>query len=121
MRFLADENLPLPSIRLLREAGLDIEAIAEFAAGAADAHVLTHAKKQGQVLVTFDRDFGELIYHRGAPVPVGVVYLRIVATSPEDAGHVLLDLLGVEGVGLAGRFTVVERERIRQRPLLNLL
>lgn len=64
MRLLADENLPLPSIRLLREAGYDIEAIAEFAAGAADWRVLAHAKADGQILVTFDRDFGELIYRR---------------------------------------------------------
>ena len=40
MRFLADENVPLPSIRVLREAGWDVEAVAEFAAGAPDVAVL---------------------------------------------------------------------------------
>lgn len=121
IRVLADENVPLPSIRLLREAGLDIEAVAEFAAGTADAQVLAYAKEQGQIVVTFDRDFGELSYRRGAPVPAGVVYLRVTARGPEDAGRVLLDLLKLEGVVLTGHFTVVERERIRQRPLLEMI
>lgn len=60
-RFLADENVPLPSIRVLREAGWDVEAVAEFAAGAPDFTVLAHATERGRVLITFDRGFGELI------------------------------------------------------------
>ncbi len=43
VRFLDDENVPLPSVRLLREAGMDIEAVAEFAPGAPDLQVLTDA------------------------------------------------------------------------------
>ncbi len=82
MRFLADENIPLPGVRLLRNAGLEIEAVAEFAPGAADLQVLTHAASGNQILLTFDRDFGELIYRRGAPVPPGVVYLRLMPVSP---------------------------------------
>ncbi len=79
MQFLADENVPLPSIRLLREAGLDIEAIGETAPGAPDVQVLSRAVTNGQLLITFDRDFGELIYRRGAPVPPGVIYVRVAA------------------------------------------
>lgn len=118
MRLLADENLPRPSIRLLRKAGQDIEAVAELGAGMPDMQVLTHARAQERVLVTFDRDFGDLIYRQGAPAPAGVVYLRFVPTSSEEPGQVLLQLLALTDVELIGRFTVVERERIRQRPLL---
>ncbi|HET7273809.1 MAG TPA: DUF5615 family PIN-like protein [Longimicrobiaceae bacterium] len=120
-QFLADENLPLLSIQMLREAGYSVEAVAEFAAGVEDAEILRHAVEHGQIVMTFDRDFGELIYHRNAPVPPGVIYLRIVARSPKDPGQVLLNLLNIDGLELIGRFTVVERERIRQRPLLNVL
>jgi hypothetical protein len=86
MRLLADKNVPLPSIRVLRQAGWDVDAVAEFAPG--------------------------------APAPPGVIYLRLIPTGPEEAGHLLLDLLALQSLQLEGHFTVVERERIRQRPLL---
>jgi predicted nuclease of predicted toxin-antitoxin system len=120
MRLLADENVPAPSIRLLRAAGFDVESIREIAAGSPDRDVLAHAREQGQVLVTFDRDFGELVYRLGALVPAGIVYLRLSPADPEEAGRVLLDLLGMEEVLILGRFTIVDRDRVRQRPLLNL-
>lgn len=120
MRFLADENVPLPSIRLLREAGLDIEAIGETAPGAPDVQVLSRAVSNDQLLITFDRDFGELIYRRDAPVPPGVIYVRVLPTSPEEPAQLLQDLLAVPEIELLDRFTVLERERVRQRPLLRI-
>ncbi|CAN5201223.1 hypothetical protein BH24GEM2_BH24GEM2_14700 [soil metagenome] len=118
MRLLADKNVPLPSIRVLRQAGWDVNAVAEFAPGARDTAVLAHAAEHAQILITFDRDFGELIYRRGVPAPSGVIYLRLIPAGPEEAGPLLLDLLALQILQLEGHFTVVERERIRQRPLL---
>lgn len=118
IRLLADENLPLPSIVALRGAGVDLEAVVEVASGAADTQVLEHARMEGRILVTFDRDFGELLYRRRLPVPPGVVYLRFVPTSPEEPAQLLLGLLSMQGIDLTDRFTVLERERVRQRPLL---
>lgn len=120
MRFLGDENVPLPSVRLLREAGVDIESVAEYTPGAPDLQVLTQAASGDRILITFDRDFGELIYHRGAPVPPGVVYLRLVPASPEAPAQLLLHLFARPEVHLPDRFTVLERERVRQRPLLRV-
>ena len=120
MRLLADENVPVPSIRLLRAAGFDVESVREIAAGSPDPDVLAHAREHGQVLVTFDRDFGELVYRRGSKVPAGIVYLRLNPADPEEGGRVLLELLRMEEVRLEGRFTVVDRDRVRQRPLLTV-
>lgn len=66
MRPLADENIPRPSVRLLRVAGRDIEAVAEFGPGLPYAEVLARAATHKQVLITFDRDSGELIYRTEA-------------------------------------------------------
>ncbi len=120
MRFLADENVPLPSIRLLREAGLDIEAVGELAPGAPDVQVLSQAASSGRILITFDRDFGELIYSRNAPVPRGVIYVRVLPASPEEPAQLLQDLIAMPDIQLLDRFTVLERERVRQRPLLRI-
>jgi predicted nuclease of predicted toxin-antitoxin system len=120
MRCLADENVPGPSIRLLREAGYDVEAIIEIAPGSPDPAVLQRACDTSRFLVTFDRDFGELVYRRGNPVPPGIIYLRVSPADPEEAGGVLVKLLQMPDLTFAGRFTVVDKDRIRQRPLLRV-
>lgn len=89
----------------------------EESAGAADSAVLARARAEGRVLVTFDRDFGELIFRRGEPVPPGVVFLRFIPSHPTDTAEVLALLLAHAEVRLEGMFTVVDRDRVRQRPL----
>jgi predicted nuclease of predicted toxin-antitoxin system len=79
--------------------------------------VLEQARSEGRILVTFDRDFGELLYRRRAPVPQGVIYLHFVPTSPQEPAQLLRGLLAMQEIELGDRFTVVERERVRQRPL----
>jgi predicted nuclease of predicted toxin-antitoxin system len=116
MRFLADEHIPLPSIRLLREAGHEVESIAERAPGVEDASVLDRARRRGRILLTFDSDFGRLLFIEGRPPPLGVVYLRFAQQTPTEAAQILLSLLR-SGMELEKRFTTVRRDRVRQRPL----
>lgn len=116
MRFLADENIPLPSIRLLREAGHDVVGILEEAPGISDIHVLEHAVSSDRLLLTFDRDYGDLIYRQDSPSPSGILYLRFVPATPLEVGEAVLRLMETD-LALVGQFTVVERDRTRQRPL----
>ena len=60
MKLLADENIPLVSVRGLRDLGHDIVSIAEQSPGISDEEVLRLSRAQGRVIVTFDRDYGEL-------------------------------------------------------------
>lgn len=117
MRFLANENVPLHSIALLRQAGHDVLAISESLPGADDRTVLERAVAEQRVLLTFDRDYGELIFRRSLPVPPGVVYLRLVPQTPSEAGEVVLALLAQEELELTRRYTVIDPPRVRQRPL----
>jgi predicted nuclease of predicted toxin-antitoxin system len=62
MNFLANENFPLFSIRLLRTAGYNVASVIEDTPGAKDHDVLKRAQKEARILLTFDRDYGELVY-----------------------------------------------------------
>lgn len=70
------------------------------------------------MVLTFDRDYGELIYRvvRSSPPP-GVVYFRLDPLTPEEPARQLLVLLGQKAISLEGKFTVLERGRVRQRPI----
>ena len=78
MRWLADENVPAASLARLRRAGWDIEGVAARAPGADDATVLALAASEARVVVTFDRDFGNLVFSATAVahLPPAVVYMR---------------------------------------------
>ena len=117
MRILADENIPIASIRVLRTSGHDVLAASESMLGAPDRDVLARAGTEGRLLVTSDRDFGALVFKRVVAAPAGILLLRFVPTAPEEPSGVLLDLLDDERITLLGRFTVVDRERVRQRSL----
>jgi predicted nuclease of predicted toxin-antitoxin system len=84
MRFLSNENFPLVSVRLLRRAGFDIAAITEDSPGAKDSTVLTRAVSEQRVVLTFDRDYGELIYRAGLTPPSGIVYFRYDPLTPDE-------------------------------------
>jgi hypothetical protein len=70
-----------------------------------------------RVILTFDRNYGELIYRWRLRSPRGVIYLRFRPHTPQEPASILLNLLQTEGLQFEERFTVVEGDRIRQRPL----
>ena len=117
MQLIADENFPLISIRLLRQAGCDISSVTEDSPGIEDPEVLARAVNEQRIILTFDRDYGELIYRFRLPPPKGVIYLRFRPHTPEEPAAILLNLFQTEELQIEGWFTIVERDRIRQRPL----
>ena len=118
MKLLANENFPRASVALLRARGWNVHYVAESAASAADSVVLRMARRERRIVLTFDRDYGELIYRRRQPVPAGVVFLRLDPRTPEEPGEIVATLLADKRVTLTGRFTVVTRDAaVRQRSL----
>ncbi|QIN78022.1 hypothetical protein GBA65_05255 [Rubrobacter marinus] len=117
MRFLADENFPSASTGKLREAGHDITDVAADLPGGDYEEVLARAAGEARVVLTFDRDYGELIFRPGLPTPAGVIYLRFEPHHPGEPAERLLELLDAGSLPIEGRFTVLERDRVRQRRL----
>lgn len=113
-RLLVNENFPAPSIRLLRSRGWDVVAVAETLCGSGDPDVMEMARREGRWLVTFDRDYGELIFRRQLPMPPLLLLLRVVSYRPEEpAGWVRT--LSDAGELREGFFHVFDGTAVRRR------
>ena len=113
---LTNENFPRPALLALRAAGLDVESVAERMPGATDVAVLTYAAQSGRWIVTFDRDYGELVFARKVPPPPAIVYLRQGAYAPTWPAEAVLAVLA-EADFAAGHLVVVQDRTLRRRPL----
>jgi predicted nuclease of predicted toxin-antitoxin system len=117
MNFVADESCAGPVVQALREAGHDVVSIAEVAKGATDDEVLQRALEENRVLITEDRDFGELVYARGRST-AGVILLRFHNRMRRAKAATVVEAMSTLGSRLRNAFTVVEpgRVRISNRP-----
>ncbi|MGD0388256.1 MAG: DUF5615 family PIN-like protein [Tepidisphaeraceae bacterium] len=113
LRILANENVPGPAIEAMRAAGHDVVWVFEGPRGLDDPAVLKRAQAEGRILITFDKDFGELVYRAGADASAGVVLFRITTRSPKEAADRILRELATHGDELPGHFTVVGDKRVR--------
>lgn len=118
MNFLANENFPLRNVKLLQDAGHNVISVIENTPGEKDYQVLNLANKENCIILTFDRDYGELIYRHKSHCKTGVVYFRFDPSTPEEPSNILLNLIDKGKVPILGKFTVVERGRVRQRTLI---
>jgi predicted nuclease of predicted toxin-antitoxin system len=117
MKFLANENFPYPSIKVLRENELEVYSIGEDSSGISDEVVLNRAVIEDLIILTFDRDYGELIFKYRLDPPPAVVYFRNKGKVPTDAAVMLLELLQNQDLVIQDMFTVISEDGIRQRKL----
>ena len=116
MTFMADENFPRPALAALRNAGWDVFSVAEECPGISDEEVAARCSESQRILLTFDKDFGELVFHRGLSAGSGVVLFRFIPESPEEVADAAVSLLHSQP-DLRATFSVITRERIRVRPM----
>lgn len=116
MKLLADENIAAPLVRALREAGHDVAYVAELAPGITDDAVLSVARQQSRLLLTEDKDFGELVFRLKRHLP-GVILLRLAMGGWQRQYDRIQELFANHSARLTGTYTVVDDRRIRFRHL----
>ena len=116
MRLLADENIPLQAIELLRGKGHNVLAIAESMPSICDENVMLLAEEDGRILLTFDKDFGELAYSFKPRPSCGIILFRIPLRSADYIAKMIAEVLDAR-CDWPGHFAVVEPGRIRLREL----
>ena len=117
MRLLANENFPLPSVAALRQEGHDVLSMSEHSPGMSDERVPALAHQEQRVLLTFDRDYGLLVYARRLAGPPNIGFLRFRPQSPVEPANWVKPVLGSGEDALRGFPIVLERDGCRRRPL----
>jgi predicted nuclease of predicted toxin-antitoxin system len=113
MRFLLDESAEVKLARFLQSAGHDVEYVQrDFPVGLPDRAILERAHAAQRILITNDRDFGELVFRHQQPHS-GVIYFRLpLDTTAAQKIVWLRQLLDAHQADL-GRFIVVDAHGIR--------
>ncbi len=117
MRFLADECCDTELVSILRKEGHDIIHVSEETTGIPDEKILNDAYNDNRILITEDKDFGELVYRLKKPCK-GIILIRIDVKDRNQKKSRLKQLLDKYPERLAGYFTVIDVKKYRFRPLI---
>lgn len=112
MRFLVDVNLGRKFTHLMQKAGHDAIFAKDIFPLTTDEEILAKASSEGRIIITNDKDFGELVFLHGKTTK-GVVLLRTALTDAAARFELIKDALDKA----AGKFVVVKDGKIRVRSL----
>jgi predicted nuclease of predicted toxin-antitoxin system len=115
MRFLADESCDFSVVRALRSADHDVVAIAEVSPREEDDAVMERAARGGRILLTEDKDFGQLVYAKMQKTR-GVIFIRFPAGVRRSLPATVVEVVRRRGQRLIGSFTVLQPGRVRTGP-----
>ena len=117
MRFIVDESTGYTVANYLRSQGHDVVFVGEVWPEAEDSTILHHAITTERIIVTNDKDFGELIFRSRHPHH-GIVLMRLQSDSSQNRVRVITSLLQQYADKLPDRLTVVTETTVRFRPKL---
>jgi predicted nuclease of predicted toxin-antitoxin system len=115
VNLLADEGVDAPIVQPLRLDGHDVQYVAELAPGITDDGVLDRANTGRRVLITGDKDFGELVF-RLSRAAAGVLLVRLAGLTAVQKSDIVSDVLREPGSEMVGAFAVVSPGMVRIRP-----
>ncbi len=114
MQFLADESIDAQIVQRLRLDGFAVYSIAEESPSIADPKVLAIANRRKSVLITADKDFGELVF-RLNKIHEGVVLIRLAGVRPLEKADIVSSVIATYSKKLIKAFTVVTHRSVRIR------
>lgn len=114
MNLVADEGVDGPVVDRLRQDGHDVWYVAEMEPGIADEDILALANEGGSLLLTADKDFGELVFWQGHSMP-GIVLIRLAGVAPGRKAEIVASVIRERAGELLGAFTVIAPRLVRVR------
>jgi predicted nuclease of predicted toxin-antitoxin system len=116
LKFLGDENLDWQIVERLRLDGHETLYVVEMEPGIPDDEVLNLANNEGAIILTSDKDFGELVF-RLCRIATGVVLIRLFGLSANDKAEIVGNAINQHADELLGAFTVISSKSIRIRKM----
>jgi predicted nuclease of predicted toxin-antitoxin system len=113
MKLLADESVDRPIVERLRLDGHDVLYVAEFETGISDTEVLQRANDLSALLVTLDKDFGELVFQQTLRTSFGVVLIRLSGLTVERKAEIVSDAFRRHEADFLRSFSVITSGRVR--------
>lgn len=114
MKVLIDVSAGQVVADAVRALGHDVQAVWDVDPRMADADILAWAVREGRLVVTMDKDFGELVYRSGEP-HAGVLLLRLEAMRAAERAQIVTDIFMNHANELVGHFSVYQHGRLRIR------
>jgi predicted nuclease of predicted toxin-antitoxin system len=114
MLILADENIDYPVIKTLRKKGFEIISILEEKPSISDENVLDFSIKIGAILLTNNKDFGDLVVRQGLPHS-GIILLRLKKNNLDEISQIIINVLTKFGENLTTQFTVIRDKDVKIR------
>lgn len=118
MNFLADESVDGPIVERLRADNHSVVYMAELDPGVNDDVVLERANQSGRLLLTADKDFGELVFRLGR-IHAGVVLIRLAGLSLEAKASAVSRAFVDRGDELLSAFSVISPGSLRVRRIID--
>lgn len=119
MRLLADESCDFAIVQALRAAGHDVAAVVELTPGISDREVITIAREEHRVVLTEDKDFGQLVFAALAGSS-GVILIRYPTDARGDLPPTVVRLVQTLDMHLQGTFVTLAPGRVRVNRLPDL-
>lgn len=114
MNSLADEGVDRQIVDRLREEGHAVIYVAEMSPGISDDSVLDIANREAAMLVTADKDFGEIVFRQGRSSG-GVILIRLEGLSPDAKAHIVSRAVNAHLEEIPGNFSVLSPGALRIR------
>ncbi len=114
MNLLADEGVDRPIVEQLRREGHSVFYIAEMSPGLDDDVILAQANAAKALLLTLDKDFGELVFRQGL-IHAGVILIRLAGLQPTTKARLVAAVLREHDAELLNAFSVITPGSVRIR------
>jgi len=112
MKLIADESVDYSIVRALRYAGLEVEAVVELFPGCSDELILRYAFENYLIVITLDKDFGELSFRLKKPNH-GIILARFGKIATELKTVIILNAIQQHFSEMENKLTVVTQQKIR--------
>jgi predicted nuclease of predicted toxin-antitoxin system len=114
VKFLTDVGVGKSVEDWLVDKGYDVKTVRSINPSMTDQDILLLAGQENRIVITMDKDFGELIYLAGQS-HAGVLLLRLEEASGWEKSRVVNEILTSHADELVGKFCVYQKGRLRIR------